>query len=1148
MKQRWWNRFALTLAIAGYTAMAGAQQTVAADRPADVMDTSVLSRPVTIRLDRTPLRHAVMAVANAAGVQVQFRTELLDAIKTPVTLRATRMPLGEALGQLLTGTKLQVVPIGTEMVGIEPLAAGHQQGSGVRGVVTDAGTKHPVSGASVTLDSMRPVTTKDDGTFFITGISSGVHRIVVRRIGYKVSSTPVTVKDEAVQMVVIALTPAATALTEVVTTATGDRKRYEVGNAVGTIKADSIVPTTLIRNMSDLLQARLPGVVVENTSGDVGAPSKIRLRGVNSIALNNDPIIILDGVRLNAQTTVANIETNVGSAQMLRNLSNPAGGNGTPPLAPSRLDDIDPNTIESIDVLRGPSASSLYGTDAANGVIVIKTKKGHAGAWRTSVGGDMGESSIPGEMPEMWWGWGHVNGTLQNSTCNLAIGGNATVAGGGCVQDSVTQFNPQNDAAMRTLGTGTNHSLNANLSGGTESMQQFFSMRASSSLGMTKMSDAEQRLIARLWTTPAPSWMVHPNTEQDFDGSARTTVNVSQKIDLALSVNGIYRNVLNGGNGLQSVGVGSGASPSDTLGFLPSEGQRTKDASIEKRGTLSVTGNYRPLNWLSMNAIGGGDYGLRNDQADLQAQYCDLALQIVSYGTAACPSGHTVSRGETFVTTLNGGANLTFHPLSWLNLGTALGEQYSHTNFYNLQAGNSDPNSCPLQFGTTLLTPNPICTNSSAQQYAVAESRDEAATAGIYLEETVNAFGLYTTFGVRQDVASAFGGQVTKSPPNYPKFNFSYPLSDQGFFPKQSFVSSLRLRLAYGQSGNQASQTAILNQYSLNQITYPGSTVANNSVLVSQLGNSNLKPEKGTEWEGGFDVSFLDNERVHAEVTLYRKYTRDAIVALPLAPSYGEDNLNQYVNLGNVENRGLEVQVTTKLIDTRSLAWDLTINGSKNSNKLVHRASTLNVNGPLNTQFREGYPLYGYWGLPVLSYGDANGDGFLEQNEVAFGQQVYMGAPYPKGELTYSTGISLWNGNLRFNALLDQVIGQTTQLTVYYSGNYFPRAAVDRTAPLGQQAAYIQAALNNNTYLGTSSTVRLNELSATYNVPVRIVRQVHAQSLSVTLAGRNLALWSSYAGKDPDVDTSGLLGEASQDNGLGTPQPRSWALRFNLGL
>jgi len=146
--------------------------------------------------------------------------------------------------------------------------------------------------------------------------------------------------------------------------------------------------------------------------------------------------------------------------------------------------------------------------------------------------------------------------------------------------------------------------------------------------------------------------------------------------------------------------------------------------------------------------------------------------------------------------------------------------------------------------------------------------------------------------------------------------------------------------------------------------------------------------------------------------------------------------------------------------------------------------------------------------------------------------------------------VALWNSAVLVSANFDQINSQTTQLLLPSAGgNFYPRAAVDRTAPLGRQAAYLQAVANNGAYLGTSSSVRLNELSVTYAVPSHAAqRWLHVASLGITLAGRNLALWSTYAGKDPNVDTSGLFGEATQDNALGTPQPRIWTLRFNLGL
>jgi len=820
-------------------------------------------------------------------------------------------------------------------------------------------------------------------------------------------------------------------------------------------------------------------------------------------------------------------------------------------VAPSRLDDIDPTTIESIDVLRGPSASSLYGTDAANGVIVIKTKRGHAGSWHADLSGDNGWSVMSGNFGDQWWGWGNI-GQFYTGTCTLVMGGRANIADGSCVQDSVRNFNYENDPEMRTFGTGTSQTFGGSVSGGADRLQQFFSLRASNEIGAAKMSAAQQRLIARLWSAPAPSWMVHPNTSNTLDGTSRSTFQVARNADISFTANAIYRNVLNSGSGVSipdPLGRG-GASPSDTLSLLPSDGQRTRVTSAAKRGVVATTGTYSPWGWLAVNSTLGGDYTLRNDQSNLRAQDCTVLLQTIMTGTSACPSGHAVRNDETLIKTANVGAQLSFAPFPGIQLNTSIGEQYSHLNFSTLQVGNNAGNGCSLAFGTTLLTPAPICLSNSQQWYSVQEDRDEAAKAGWYIEQAVHAFGLYTTFGLRRDVASGFGGVVNKSPPNYPKFDFSYPLSEQPFFPKQSIVSSLRLRLAYGQSGNVTSQTAVLNQYTLEKQLFTGATVPSNLVHVTQLGNADLKPERGTEWEGGFDVSFLENERLRTEFNLYRKFTRDAINQLLLAGSYGMDTPVMYVNLGNVENRGIELTATGRILDTRPLGWELAVHWAKNTNKLVHKSPIMPEGSGI---FRnvEGYPLLGYWGVPVVSYADANHDGILEADEVVFGDAKFMGAPYPRGEVTYNNSVTLLNGTLRVNASVDQIIGVSNIRTVYMPGPY-PRGAVDRTAPLAEQAAWIQANVDGSigaaTYIGEASSVRLNELSVTYTVPPALVqRLIRGRSLTLTLAGRNLALWTNYVGKDPNVSTNGNA-DIFLDDGTGVPQPRNLSLRFNLGL
>jgi len=560
---------------------------------------------------------------------------------------------------------------------------------------------------------------------------------------------------------------------------------------------------------------------------------------------------------------------------------------------------------------------------------------------------------------------------------------------------------------------------------------------------------------------------------------------------------------------------------------------------------LSSTGNYAPWHWLQINGALGGDYTLQSDESNLRAQDCSYVLQQVYSGSdAACASGHDRRQGETFVKTANVTARNAFTPTPWLMLQTSLGEQYSRTTFSTLEVGST--NGCSLAFGTTLLSPPPVCPYPNAELYNVNEYRDEQATAGWYLEEEVQLLGMYTTFGFRRDVSSGFGGQVNKRPPFYPKFNLSYLLSDKSFFPKQDVVSSLRLRLAYGHSGNTTSQTAVLNQYTLQQEAFGTATTPSAAVYVLQLGNPNLKPERGTEWEGGFDASFLANERIRTEFTLYKKFTRDAINNLTLPPSFGAQQLYEYVNLGNVENRGLELSITARLLDARMINWDLTVNYTRNTNRLVHKAPTLQVGGGYNTENHEGYPLFGYWGSPIVSYADLNGDGILSQREITFGSPVFMGAPYPKSEVTYVTGMGLFNDAVRVSANFDQVNGLVTPHST--GGVSLTRGGVDRSASLAEQAEYIQAVINGD-YFRQSSTMRFNELSVSYNVPRTLaLRLLHVQSLAVTFAGRNLALWTNYIGRDPNGDTSGVGNESTYNDFNGTPQPRNFTLRFNLGL
>src|SRR5882762_6806434 len=242
----------------------------------------------------------------------------------------------------------------------EPLQA--QQGT-VAGQVTDKSNQQPVAGASVLIvgTSLQGRTSRE-GRYTITKVPAGRYTMQVRLIGYATATQPVTVAGGETATVDFALTAAAVPLDAIIVSATGQEQlKRELGNNVGSIDAASIAQAALPTNAADLLNSRVPGVEVMQSGGTTGSGTRIRIRGATSLSLRNEPIIVVDGVRVD---NVPNADGGLGAA----------GGQ-----APSRLNDLNPEDWESVEVVKGPSASALYGTDAANGVIQIRTKQGRPG-------------------------------------------------------------------------------------------------------------------------------------------------------------------------------------------------------------------------------------------------------------------------------------------------------------------------------------------------------------------------------------------------------------------------------------------------------------------------------------------------------------------------------------------------------------------------------------------------------------------------------------------------------------------------------------------------------------------------------------------------------------------------------------------------
>jgi TonB-dependent SusC/RagA subfamily outer membrane receptor len=290
------------------------------------------------------------------------------------------------------------------VVAFLPLLAFAQQGTGtITGRVTETGTALPVADAQVVIvGTTRGARTDAEGRYRITDVPAGQAVVRALRIGYSSTAQNINVAAGGSNTADFALSTAAISLDRVLVTATGsEQRRVEVGNAVSNIEVEDLQKAA-IPNGASLLQARAPGVTVIQNGGTTGTSARVRIRGANSINLSNEPLLIIDNVRVNNSNNSFSIGT---------------GGQSV-----SRLNDLDPDEIESIDILKGPAASALYGTAAANGVIQVTTKRGRSGKATYSVYGQTGSiPQEPGPIPIwltlltsmfMHGGWLHIGGNM----------------------------------------------------------------------------------------------------------------------------------------------------------------------------------------------------------------------------------------------------------------------------------------------------------------------------------------------------------------------------------------------------------------------------------------------------------------------------------------------------------------------------------------------------------------------------------------------------------------------------------------------------------------------------------------------------------------------------------------------------------------
>jgi len=977
------------------------------------------------------------------------------------------------------------------------------QGGTVAGTVRDRATQQPVSQAQVSLiGTTRGALSNDQGAYRITNVPPGTYQVRVLRIGFQASVLPVTVTNGETATADIALGSTVVTLDQVTVTATGEQIRQrETGSSVATITpaAQELASTS---NFTDVLNSRAPGLYVQQSNGAAGTGSRIRVRGANSLSLSNEPLLIVDGVRAN--NDVGNRDqVNVSSANTLG--TNVATGGQTT----SRLNDINPEDIETIDVIRGPAGVALYGTAAANGVIQITTKRGRAGHTQWTAHLEGGRSRNETDFPDnvAMKGTDAAGSTVQ---CNID-----QRTRGICTPNGLVSRNPLTD--LSPFRTGERRAAGLNAAGGTDQYSFYVGGDYDGETGVfptsfSRKSSLRGNLRAQLrsnWDLSFNNNFVRDNTQLPI--SDNSTLGY---MGVGLLGRPLQSDTLNGG-WFNRIGP-------EQIDFL-NVGVRTN------RYNNSLSSNFQALPWLSFAGVAGLDY------------VNQLTKQIIPPNrvfVADYPQGSVDSNPYNIYNwTAQGTATATFTPFTDIRASTQLGAQYTQETFQGTAARGA------------VLTPGSSSLSGTSARFRVAEYNTDNILLGVFGQEQVSwRDRLFVNIGLRGDRNSAFGerfGWVY-----YPTVNASWVASEEGFFPQNPVVSSLRLRAAYGQSGRQPNFRDAITYLNPTSVRIDNAELPAVTFTQAGVGDPTLKPERTSEQEVGFDAGIW-NDRLNLQLTYYSKTTRDLLVQRPLAVSIGGSD-TRFENIGRMQNRGWEGQLSGALVKTDPFVFEVLLGGSVNDNKLVELGAgiaPINLNSA-RQQHRSGYPAGGWWQRPY-TYSDANNDGMIARTEVQLGDTaVYLGNPLPKTEITFQPALILYR-NIRVQALLShrggyKTLNNTDRFRCAFAQNC--SAINDPSSPLADQAAAIAALLTTDAgYIQDATFTKLREVSVTFTAPKRWATKARSDNLSLTVAGRNLVTWTDYKGLDPEV-TSTPNQNFSTSDFLTLPPVRYFTARINVAF
>ena len=1043
------------------------------------------------------------------------------------------------------------------LLGLTLLLCGNAVAQGnrytLKGRVTDAAGSG-VPGVTVVLRGTPQGTTSTaDGSYALgtSAVAPGSYTLTFSYIGYATANQSISLGNQETITTNVTLTEENQTLDEVVVAAatlSGPRRQF--GNAISTIKGQALTQTGT-GGLINALQGKVPGAQITQNSGDPAGGISVRLRGVKSLSGSSDPLYIIDGV------IVSNASDNVSQLA--------AGGQiGGANAAQNRLADLNPNDIASINVVNGAAAAAQYGSRAANGVVLITTKRGQTGAPRISFSTSFNINELRKNVPL---------GTLNKQFGFAALRLHPI---GGLTDTQFAAYKPLPDETFtRVVRDGTGTYLRTNLvdvtrynyfdqifrtsygtdnsvavSGGANNTNYYVSFGYLKNQGIIKGTDFTRynfraRLDQRLanWARLSAG-LSYSNSFSNEKANGNVFYSPINSVNITNNIYDITQRDAAGN--LQAVEI-TRVNPLSTIedmSFSQSVNRTISDLQL----------NLTPLKGLSVDWVLGVDtYGQfgKNYIRPYPYRSVDGVPERYPFGYA----GNATNQVLLLNSDVTAGYERYLTNDVKLNLIVGYNYQFSQTDLSRAEGQNLAP------FIQTV-------SGASSTTFGLGYGLDRFNLSGYFGQATVAYRNLaFLTGALRRDASSKFSPSETNQ--TYPKLSGSLVLSDLNFWKKSGINnvwSDLKLRASYGESGNLSGIGSYSRFWQFQPIAFLG---RNTIIPSSTLANPAVRPERMSEFEGGADMSFLNN-RVSLTATAYNQQIKDLVVNRTLAPSTGGTGIVN--NVGTMENRGIELMLDVTPVKTKNFSWDFTLIFNRNRNKILSlgspRIEIATVSGapvfllegqPASVFFEfpyarnaDGSLLLTPQGLPQRERGTqttASIDYTVQRTPEGQPMGTFIrkviGDPNPKWTGSFASNVAYKNVSFRF--LLDVVQGNQVfnadkrtrenvgigPLTEQEMNGTLQRGYIFSIGPIGEFR------------VDDGSFVKLREVALNYRLPA-IVKGLN--NVNVALIGRNLISWDNYNGFDPETNSGGNADLVRGVDFGNVPIPRTYQLQLSASF